>query len=54
MGRAGCHLRSGRAEWACVSCEELFGAGGEHIDVRQFKGADDFAEEGGFFVVGFD
>jgi len=30
------------------------GAGGLYIDVRQCKGAGDFAEEGGFLVVGFD
>lgn len=33
---------------------KVFGAGGEYIDVRQCKGADDFAEEGGLFLVGFD
>lgn len=33
---------------------EVFGAGVLYIDVRQCKGAGDFAEEGGFPVVGFD
>ena len=33
---------------------EVFGAGGSYIDVRQCKGAGDFAEEGGLLVVGFD
>lgn len=31
-----------------------FGAGGLYIDVRQCKGAGNFAEEGGLFVVGLD
>jgi len=31
-----------------------FGAGGLYIDVRQCKGADNFAQERGFLVVGFD
>jgi hypothetical protein len=31
-----------------------FGAGVLYIDVRQCKGAGDFAEEGGFLVVGLD
>jgi hypothetical protein len=33
---------------------EVLGAGGEYIDIRQCKGADGFAEEGGLFLVGFD
>ena len=33
---------------------ESFGAGCLYIDVRQCKGAGDFAEEGGLFVIGFD
>jgi hypothetical protein len=33
---------------------ERFGTGVLYIDVRQCKGAGDFAEEGGFLVVGFD
>src|ERR1700740_923053 len=33
---------------------DVFGSRGEYIDVRQCKGADDFAEEGGFFVAGLD
>ena len=31
-----------------------FGAGVLYIDVRQCKGAGDFAEEGGFLLIGFD
>jgi hypothetical protein len=31
-----------------------FGARVLYIDVRQYKGAGDFAEEGAFLVVGFD
>ena len=31
-----------------------FGARGLYIDVRQCKGAGDFAEEGGLLVIGFD
>jgi hypothetical protein len=31
-----------------------FGAGVLYIDARQCKGADDFAQEGGFLVIGFD
>ena len=31
-----------------------FGAGGDYIYVRQCKGADDFAQEGGFFVIRLD
>jgi hypothetical protein len=34
--------------------KEFLGAGGEYIDVRQCKGADDLAEEGGFLLVGLD
>src|SRR5260370_33092288 len=33
---------------------EGFGADVLYIDVRQCKGAGDFAEEGGFLLVGFD
>ena len=33
---------------------ELFGAGGEYIDVCQCKGADDFAEEGRLFLIRLD
>ena len=32
----------------------VLGASGEYIDVRQCKAAGDFAQEGGFLVVGFD
>lgn len=31
-----------------------FSAGVLYIDIRQCKGADDFAEEGGLFLVGLD
>jgi hypothetical protein len=33
---------------------EGFGAGVLYIDIRQCKGASDFAKESGFLVVGFD
>ena len=33
---------------------QSFGAGGLYIDVRQCKGAGDFAEEGGLLLVGLD
>jgi hypothetical protein len=33
---------------------EVLGAAGEYIDVRQCKGANYFAEECGFFLIGFD
>jgi len=33
---------------------ESFGASVLYIDVRQCKGSGNFAEEGGFLVVGFD
>jgi hypothetical protein len=33
---------------------EGFGAGGNYIDIRQCKCAGNFAEEGGFFMIGFD
>jgi len=33
---------------------EGFGAGGNYIDVRQCKGADYFAEECSFLMIGFD
>jgi len=44
---AGC-IRNG------VLRKKLFGATGEHIDVHQCKGADDFAEEGALLMVGLD
>jgi hypothetical protein len=31
-----------------------FGAGGEHIDIRQYKSSDHFAEEGRFPLIGVD
>ena len=34
--------------------DQGLGAGGDDIDARHLKSADDLAEEGGFFVVGFD
>jgi hypothetical protein len=44
------------AEGDYVECcgREGFGADILYIDVGQCKGAGDFAEEGGFFVAGFD
>jgi hypothetical protein len=34
--------------------KKLLGAAGEYIDVRQCKGAEDFAEERGLFLIGLD
>ena len=34
--------------------KKIFGSRGYYIDIRQCKGAGDFAKEGGLFVVGFD
>ena len=37
-----------------IKSKEVLGAAGEYIDVHQCKCANDFAEERGLFLVGFD
>ena len=39
---------------ACRIVAQMFGAGGGYLHVRQRQGADYFAEECGFLVIGFD
>jgi len=36
-----------------AGCSESFGAGGPDFYVGKVESADDFAEKGGFFVLGF-
>jgi hypothetical protein len=51
MGEA---LDGAEGDYVECACGKGLGASVLYIDVRQCKGAGDFAEEGGFLVVGFD
>jgi len=51
MGEA---LDGAQGDYVECACGKGLGASVLYIDVRQCKGAGDFAEEGGFLVVGFD
>jgi hypothetical protein len=51
MGEA---LDGAEGDYVECACGKGLGASVLYIDVSQCKGAGDFAEEGGFLVVGFD
>jgi hypothetical protein len=44
----------GAESYDIVTSSDGFGSGNLYIDVRQYNGADEFFEERGFLVVGFD
>ena len=53
-GKDGVEALDGAEGDQVESCRYGFGAGVLYIDIRQCKGAGDFAEEGGLLVVGLD